>query len=194
MAAHKFNDQGAVTKLSEVFKILLELEPDNIADDNQGGIYTGKSPEEILSNMVDKACIGAAFSDEKKLRKALQKLKEADLGMSIVVTGNFEKVFNVLREVGLKPHTVHMSLGTFGNKEKCPNANLINITSMCGHGMVTSRHTQIILRRMKSGKLPAREGAMQLAKSCTCGIFNPKRAESLIERLSEESVGKNDNR
>jgi hypothetical protein len=185
MAAQKFNDLGSGAKLKQFFKMLLELEPDNIADDNLGGIFTGQTPESILEHMGDKAYVGAAFSDRGKLREALRRLKEADLGISVVVSGNFEVVFKVLNEIGLKPHTVNMSLGTFGKAEILPRKEVLEMTCMCGHGMVSSRHVETVLRKVKARKMTAGEGGRELAHSCTCGIFNPELAEGLIQRSVE---------
>ena len=72
MASQKFNDQGAGEKLKKIFNLLLDLNPDNIADDNLGGIYTGETPETILNHMNDKAYVGVAFSEEEKLKEALR--------------------------------------------------------------------------------------------------------------------------
>ena len=182
MASQKFNDQGAAQKLKKIFNLLLDLNPDNIADDNLGGVYTGETPETILNHMNDKAYIGVAFTEEEKLREALRRLKEADLGMSVVVSGNFEIVFRILKEVGLKPHTVNMSLGTFGKTEILPKKEVLEITCMCGHGMVSEEHVQTVMQDAKSKKLRPSQCGRELARSCTCGIFNPKRAEKLIEK------------
>ena len=180
MASQKFNDQGAAEKLKQIFRMLLDLNPDNIADDNLGGVFTGETPESILNHMNDKAYVGVAFSEEEKLREALRRLKEADLGMSAIVSGNFEIVFRLLKEVGLKPHTVNMSLGTFGKTEILPKKEVLEITCMCGHGMVSARHVETVSRKIKAKKMVLSDGAKDLARSCTCGIFNPKRAEKLI--------------
>jgi hypothetical protein len=185
MAAQKFNDLGSAEKLKQIFKMLLELGPDNIADDNLGGIFTGQTPESILDHMGDKAYVGVAFSDRAKLKEALRGLKEAGLGISVVVSGNFEAVFKVLSEIGLKPHTVNMSLGTFGKTEILPRKEVLEMTCMCGHAMVSSRHVETVSRKVKVRKITAGEGGRELAHSCTCGIFNPKLAEGLIERFAK---------
>ncbi len=182
MAAQKWNDQGAGEKLKKIFTLLLDLSPDNIADDNLGGLYTGETPETILSHMGDKAYVGVALSEEEKLKEALKRLKEADLGISVVVSGDFNMVFKILKEVGLKPHTVNMSLGTFGKKAILPKKEVLEITCMCGHGMVTSKHVETAFRKVKANKMTPEDGAKDLARSCTCGIFNPRRASTLMER------------
>ena len=180
MAAQKFNDRGAGEKLKKIFQLLLDLNPENIADDNLGGIYTGETPQTILDHMGDKAYVGVALSDEGKLKEALTRLKKADLGMPVVVSGNFDAVFKILKQVGLKPHTVNMSLGTFGKKEILPRPEVLEITSMCGHQMVTARQVETVFRKTKNKKITPEEGAKELARSCTCGIINPQRASVLI--------------
>ncbi len=185
MASQKFNDQGAADKLRKIFRMLHDLNPDNIADDNLGGVFTGETPETILNHMNDKAYVGVAFTEEEKMKEALRRLKEADLGISAVVSGNFETVFRLLKEVGLKPHTVNMSLGTFGKTEILPKKEVLEITCMCGHGMVSSRHVDTVSRKVKVRKITPDEAANELARSCTCGVFNPKRAEKLIKKYSK---------
>jgi len=183
MAAQKFNDRGAREKLAQTLRILAKYDPVNLADDNQGGIYTGKTIEELLDNMNDKAYIGAVFTDEVTLEKALRKLKEASLGMSVVVSGPFEKVFRVARKVGLKPHTVHMSLGVFGSVDLLPEKDVLEITTMCGHAMVTPCCIEKTVRKVEKGKVDSLQAAKDLAGSCTCGIFNVDRVAQIIEKL-----------
>lgn len=183
MAAQKFNDRGARKKLAETLRILAKYDPVNLADDNQGGVYTGKTVEELLDNMSDKAYIGAVFTDEVTLEKALRELKEASLGMSVVVSGPFERVFAVARRVGLKPHTVHMSLGVFGSVDLLPKKDVLEITTMCGHGMVTPRCVEKTVKKVEKGKIDSLQAAKDLAGSCTCGIFNVDRVAQIIEKL-----------
>lgn len=184
MAAQKCNDKGAGEKLKEIFKLVASSSPDNLADDNLGGRYTGYTDEEILNHMGDKAYVGAAFSDRSRLKEALKKIKEADVGMSVVVTGNYKVVFDILREIGLKPHTVNMSLGIFGNKDVLPRDEVLAICTTCGHGMVTEKRIVNIVEEVKLGRLTPEEGGKRLASTCTCGIFNPKLAGQILKKIS----------
>jgi hypothetical protein len=183
MAAQKYNDKGAGEKLKKIFTLVGEANPDNLADDNLGGRLTGYTDKQILEHMGDKAYIGAAFSDRSSLKEALKKIREADLGMSVVVSGNYKAVFEVLREVGLKPHTVNMSLGIFGKKPLLPGEEVLAISTMCGHGMVAGKRIENVMEEVKSGKLTPEEGGKRLASTCTCGIFNPKLAAQMLKRI-----------
>ena len=185
MATQGFNDKGAGEKLKKIYRLVAQTNPDNLADDNLGGRYTGHTDQEILDHMGDKAYIGAAFSDRKRLAEALSKIKEADLGMSVVVTGNYETVFSVLKEIGLAPHTVNMSLGVFGNKERLPSKETLAFSTMCGHGMVTCRRIEEAIEKVGTKELEPIDAGKALASTCTCGIFNPVLAAKRLTKISE---------
>jgi len=184
MAAQGYNDRGAGEKLKEIYRLVASSGPDNLADDNQGGRHTGLTDEGILRKMGDKAYVGAAFTGKNRLKEALKKTRDADLGMSVVVSGDYPSVFEVLRELGLKPHTVNMSLGIFGNKGRLPQKDLLTIATMCGHGMVPPKRIEAVREDVKRGECSAEEGGRRLAATCTCGVFNPKVAGKILQKLS----------
>jgi hypothetical protein len=185
MATQGFNDKGAGEKLKKIYQLVAATHPDNLADDNLGGRYTGHTDEEIMDHMGDKAYVGAAFSDRKRLALALTKIKEADLGMSVVVTGDYKTVFDVLRQIGLRPHTVNMSLGVFGNEACLPSKETLSVATMCGHGMVTRRRIEEASEKVRSKEVAFEKAARDLACTCTCGIFNPVLAARLLAKNIE---------
>lgn len=192
MAAQGFNNKGAAAKLIDNFKLLIEAGPVNYGDDNTGGILTGFTADEIIERATDKAYMAGVYTTKEGLKQALKKLKEADNGMSIVVSGNFKEVFEVAREVGLKPHTVHLSLGIHGKTDLLPEKEILEITTMCGHGMVCPDHVEQVVEKVRSGKMTVEEAGIELARPCTCAMFNPKRAEDIIKKICKkrEEMGK----
>ena len=54
---------------------------------------------------------------------------------------------------------------------------------MCGHGMVAKGLVREMVKQVKARKMTAAEAVMELTKPCQCGVFNPKRAEKLIEDM-----------
>ena len=54
---------------------------------------------------------------------------------------------------------------------------------MCGHGLVSARLVEELLKRVEKGELSTAEAALDLSARCECGIFNPFRAEKLIRKL-----------
>lgn len=182
MAGQKINDQGAKVKIRQTLKIMAKYNPVNLSGEI-GGIYTGHTIEEIIENLTDQSYASAVFTDEVTLGKLLSELKEADLGLSVVVSGPFNKVFEAANRVGLKPHTVNMSLGVFGPPDLLGDKSILDITTMCGHDMINSRSTEKIIKKVEKGNLTPEQAAKALVKSCTCGVFNVQRTANIIENI-----------
>ena len=70
-------------------------------EDLQGG------RDKVLENIVDQAVVHAVFNNKEDLVKTLKAFKEADLGMSVVVSGLFEHVGTCCKEAGLKRLTIN---------------------------------------------------------------------------------------
>jgi len=136
--------------------------------------------------ITDTSIIHIVFDDKDKLLNYLRDLKREDLGMSVVVTGVFDYVNQILEKVGLKPHTVQCSLGVHGKTELLPRKEILEITTMCGHHQIGPRLVEKLLDDIKNNRISLSQAASILAKQCVCGIFNPKRAEILLQRLIEE--------
>ena len=123
------------------------------------------------------------FDNAHAVRGALADLKSADLGLSIIVSGLIDQVRWCCREAGLSLHTVEHSLGIMGRRERLPGTDIVDIGSLCGHGMVSHNLIGKMVEMVKTRRLSSKTAAAYLAKPCTCGSFNPKRAEEILERL-----------
>jgi len=55
---------------------------------------------------------------------------------------------------------------------------------MCGHGMISRYLVEDIIKRVKEGKMSAKEGSVEIGKQCCCGIYNPDRSEKLLKALA----------
>lgn len=190
MAAQKYNDKGAAKKLVSNLRALIEAGPVNFGDDNRGGVLTGLTAEEIMEKAGDKAYMAAVYTSKEGVRDALEKLKKADNGMSVVVTGLFKEVFQIAKEVGLKPHTVHLSLGIHGKTEILPTEDVLEISTMCGHGMVCPDHIEEVVQKVRKGAMSSKEAGIELARPCTCAMFNPERAAKIVTRICEREEGR----
>ena len=183
MAAQKFNDSGSSEKIKKAVEILAKYGPVNLGGEG-GGIYTGKTTEELLNYTTDKTYAEAVYTSKETLGKVLKDLKEASLGMSVVVSGLIDQVFPFVRSLGIKPHTVNLSLGVFGPKRLLPEKDIVEVTTMCGHDMVTHRCVERAEKDILKGKKTAFEAAQDLARSCSCGVFNVQRASELLTAIS----------
>ncbi|MHB0869206.1 MAG: hypothetical protein ACYC66_05390 [Chloroflexota bacterium] len=180
MATQGFNEKGAAPKLRRMGAIVANHAPANVGDEGHGGVFTGVPLQEILDGMRDGTYLGAVFLDADQLVEALKELRDADTGMSVVVSAPFQQLFDAAQAAGLKAHTVHMSLGLFGKKELLPPEKVLEVTTMCGHGMVCPKLVQKLAKRVEEGRMPAQQAAEKLAGTCSCGIFNPVRAAEIL--------------
>lgn len=185
MPSKDINHVGSSPKLRRFFELALETGAIKIGDCRSGNEYHQGGVEKIMENVEDRAVIHAVFKDRETLTEMLKKLNEANLGLSVVVSGLFGKVNECCQQAGLKPHTINQSLGRWGKTEKLPPNEILQINTMCGHGMVSVNLISKMVERIKAGKLTAEEAAERLFEPCMCGIFNPHRAARLLQRLVE---------
>jgi hypothetical protein len=187
MPSKDINHEGSAPKLRRFFELALENGAIKIGDCRSGNEYYQGGVTEMMSNVEDRAVIHAVFRDETSLVSMLKALKQEDLGLSVVVSGLFDRVGKCCREAGLEQHTINQSLGLWGRTDKLPPEPVLEISTMCGHGMVTVGRIGQVAEEIKRGRLTAEEGAEELFKPCMCGIFNPHRAAKLLQALAGQA-------
>jgi hypothetical protein len=189
------NDKGSGSKRWRFLEIALRNNAVNAGEADIGNIMA-YSPQELSGRVRDRfrnrvgdgigdgmsPCICCANKED--IVNILKETLEADLGLSVVMQGVLEEVEDCLRQVGLKPHTVHHSLGVWGRTEKLPRKEVLEITTMCGHGMVTPNLVKKCVKDVNSGSTTPQKAARLLARQCVCGIFNTSRAAALLEQLA----------
>jgi hypothetical protein len=182
MSAKGINSENSRHALREFLTIVDRYDWVNMGDMKTGGYYlVGR--EAILEGVQDTSIVHGVFKTKEELSKAVKAVKEADLGVSVTISGILGNVRGVLDENGIPPHTVELSLGIRGKTERLPEDDLLEITTMCGHGMVSQTFVRSMLMDMKRGRISAEEAGKYLATPCVCGAFNPKRAQLLLEEL-----------
>lgn len=176
-AAFGFNDNGHESKQQEFLRICLRHNPQNAGAIKLGNIHKYK-PEEVIN--AAHTIVHAVFDNPEAVTEVLKELKEADLGLSVVVSGIFEYVDECLEKAGLKHHTANFSLGIWGKTEKLPSEDILEVTTMCGHGLISTNLAKSMVEEVKSGAKTPEDAAKELVPNCTCGIFNPARAAKLL--------------
>lgn len=183
MAAKGFNEDGADEKMREFLRIMMRHNPVNAGDMQSGNMFNSNM-DDILSKVTSTSIVHGVFIDSDTATKVLQELKDADLGMSVVVSGPFDSVDCICEAAGLKPHSVDFSGGIWGKTEKLPSNDLLEVTTMCGHAMIAANLVKSMADEVKAGRKTADEAAKVLAPQCACGIFNPDRAAKLLTAMA----------
>lgn len=181
------NREGCGPKLRKILDIMLSEGPVNLGSSHSGrSLAAGLSIKEYADSLDKAYGVACCFSSKEKVKNVLRKLKEADLGISIVVSGLIDEIREMAAELGLKPHTALISLGIHGEKALTPEERILEISTMCGHSLVSFNLTKSILEDVKSGKMAPEKGANLLALPCPCGIFNVDRCEVLLDISKKE--------
>ncbi len=182
--ARGYNYKGCATKVRHLVEIVYQVGPANmIATTLRENMYSGVRPEEVLDSIRDGCRVFTVFNSREKIRELLVKFKEADEGISIVVSGLIDRVRDIAAEVGLNPHTINLSLGIHGGTHRLPPADVRQFTTMCGHAMVAPKLVEEVIGKIKTAKLDSWQGSLVLAKPCACGIYNPHRSQEMLEEV-----------
>jgi hypothetical protein len=72
--------------------------------------------------------------------------------------------------------------------EKLPEEQILELSTMCGHGMVSAAFARKMLDWVKENRRTPAEAAAYLARFCSCGVFNTRRAERLLEAARSPAV------
>lgn len=178
-----FNHVGCTPKVQRTLEIIFQEGPTNLGSlTTQENLTLGIDPQAMIAKTEDDSPVMCCFYEREKVVNVLKRLKEEEIGLSVVVTGLIDKVSDICREVGLTPHSVDISLGIHGDTELLPEEEIMCITTMCGHGMIAAGLVEQMKKAVQGGRMPPEVAARILAKPCYCGIFNQKRAENLLSR------------
>jgi len=185
--AKGINDKGAAPKIREFLRICLKYHPVNLALFREGTILQDDFDiHKAISTVEDGSLVTAVFKDLDSLEQVLNDLIRADLGISINISGLLDEVQACCRKAGIERHSVEHSLGIWGAKERLPEKNILELNTMCGHGMVSFNLIRKMVDHVKLRRLTTKEAARIMAKCCACGAFNPTRAEMLLEKMKKQ--------
>jgi len=188
--AKGINDKGSTLKLIRILEILLEVGPTNIGFYGHGSLMDDISIEAIKKSIHDTSRLRCCFDDGEKLEEVLRIIKNEDLGLSITVSGLLSELKDICEELDLEPHTINISCGIFGRIDRLPRPKILEISTMCGHGMIGHGLVEVIIQRLQEGNLDIDEAIYRLGKPRTCGIFNPSRANNIIQDIIQNDTAK----
>ena len=187
LTAMGVNHDGSEQKMQQIWEVISHYKKDLVNFGNHNPTWGGEELYDLEALTKAKSRIShAVFKDREKIKACLKELKERDFGISIVISGLCGEVQKICGEIGLSPHTVNYSLGIHGRTERLPEGEVLEISTMCGHGMVTYNLIRHMEKEIRKGKITCREAAKKLSRMCDCGIFNNYRAEKLLRKMVSE--------
>ncbi len=179
------NDQDLKARISAAADIAIDVGTVNWGDVKSGPAVR-LSNKEIKSRIGEKSRIRGAFTSKEQVEEFLRRMKQADMGLCVIVSGLLDEVLDACGRNDIKPHTINYSLGVFGKKELLADEATRDLTCMCGHHMVPDGYVRRLRARVRKGKTSPEKAAMKMAVLCPCGIFNQYRATELLKRETEE--------
>jgi hypothetical protein len=184
--AKEINREGSAPKIQEFMQICLKHNPINIGDGSQGNILQDDVDiHDLIANQRDGLGAAAVFTDLDTLQMVISELIDAELGISINVSGLLNGVQECCRRNGTERHSVEQSLGFWGAQDLLPEREILAFNTLCGHGLVSFNLIRKMIEHVKMRRLTPKKAAIIMGKCCECGVFNTLRAEQLLEMMLE---------
>jgi hypothetical protein len=199
MCAKGKNDTGSLPKLRKFLELAMPHDPVNLGDALHGGALRpssemhptshwnrDRSPDfrAVIEGLDKPTTVAAVFDNRPAAEDFVKAVREADLGLSINVSTSIDGAEQCCFAAGIPRHSVRYSLGFQANTEKLPGPDLLLLSTMCGHGMVSHTLTRKMIDWVKEGRRTPEQAASYMTRFCSCGVFNPSRAARLIERAA----------
>jgi hypothetical protein len=190
------NDKDSVPKLKAFLEMALPFNPVNMGDPVHGGALRPSrdlttianwkrdmTPDfrAVIDGIDEPASVVAIFDNQDSASQFLKKVAEADLGLSVNISTSVEGAEQCCKFAGIPRHSVGYSLGFEGAIEKLPNTQLLKLTTMCGHGMISASLAKKMIDWVKEGRRTPDQAVTYMARFCSCGVFNPLRAKRILE-------------
>jgi hypothetical protein len=190
------NDADSVPKLKAFLEMALPFNPVNIGDPVHGGALRPSRDLTTIANwkrdmkpdfravidgINEPASVVAIFNNQEAAAQFLKTVVEADLGLSVNISASVEGADQCCQAAGIPRHSVGYSLGFEGAVEKLPNTQVLTLTTMCGHGMISASLAKKMIDWVKEGRRTPEQAVTYMTRFCSCGVFNPLRAKRILE-------------
>ena len=198
MVSQGINDTGSREKSRNYLAAALKYNPVNIAAGaRKGPMYRPEnhmnpfslyirgrhesvSPEQLLAEMNEPGQVLVVFDNRENTEQFLKELKQMDLGLSVNVSALVDDIREMAPRTGVLPHSINYALGFRGDLYRLPERQVLELTTLCGHGLISSNFAKKMINRVKERRLSPEKAAGYMAKFCVCGAFNTTRAIRIL--------------
>ena len=190
------NDQGSVPKLKRFLEMAIPFRPVNLGDAIHGGALRPSrsmnptahwnrdiTPDfrAVIEGIDAPTTVAAVFDNIASAEDFLKTVREADLGLCVNISTSIDGAEQCCQAAGIPRHSVGYSLGFQGKTEKLPSTQVLTLTTMCGHGMISQNLARKMIDWVKEGRRTPEQAVTYLARFCSCGVYNPTRAQRILE-------------
>ncbi|MDD5190004.1 MAG: hypothetical protein PHE50_03050 [Dehalococcoidales bacterium] len=145
------------------------------------GRHEAVTPAELLEEVKYPGQALVVFDSKDKLEGFLKEIKALDMGLSVNVSSLVDDVREMAPRTGVKPHSINYALGFRGDLYQLPDRQVLGLTTMCGHGLISSNFAKKMVDAVKEKRITPEKAAGYLAKFCVCGAFNTTRAIRILK-------------
>ena len=196
MASKGLNDDDLVEKYRSFLRIALRHNPINVGDATKGGWLRPRSDlnptahwerddrpdaDAVLAGIEGHTTVAAVFNSYEAMRVFIEEVKTAGLGISINISAPMDDAKRCCQENGIARHSVEYSLGFRGRVDRLPDAATLELSTMCGHGMIAADFAKKMIDWVKENRRTPEQAAGYMARFCSCGVFNTARACRILE-------------
>jgi len=195
------NDSGATEKARAFLKTALKYEPVNIKVPTDNGpmyraekdltpfkLYLRGRKESLTGEQMVEEIVPpggqvlVVFDNKPAVEGFLKEVKEMDLGLSVNVSSLVDDIREMVPRTGLVPHSINYALGFRGNLYRLPEKNVLELTTLCGHGLISNNFAKKMIDMVKEKRVTPEKAAGYMSKFCVCGAFNTTRAVRILKR------------
>jgi hypothetical protein len=203
--ARGINDKNAAETERRFLEIARKYNPVNMGDASHGGVFQpsknlnpsvhwnrteSKDYDAVVKGVSGPTTVAAVFDNPDTVVAFVKELKAANLGLSINISGGLDQARECARRAGLERHSVEYSLGFFGQIDRMADRQTLELSTMCGHGMLSFGLVRKLVEWVKQGRRSPEQAAATMARFCSCGVFNPSRACRLLDAKREPDRAK----
>jgi hypothetical protein len=190
------NDKGSVPKLQQFLRMALPFKPVNLGDASHGGALRpcqNMDPTQhwkrdmtpdfqaVIDGVDTPTTCAAVFDNRLNAEEFVKAVSKADLGLCVNISTSVEGAEQCCLNAGFPRHSVGYSLGFQGKTEMLPSTQVMSLSTMCGHGMISHSLAKKMIDWVKEGRRTPEEAVTYMARFCSCGIYNPTRAKRILE-------------
>lgn len=191
-----FAQPNALEGLRRFLQIAIEYGPVNLGDARHGGALRpsraltptahwsrDRAPDfqAVVDGLDHVTTCAAVFDNADAAERFVKRIKDENLGLSVNVSTSIDGAVDCCEYAGIPRHSVGYSLGFEGKTEKMPASQVMLLSTMCGHGMISHSLAKKMIDFVKENRRTPDQAAATLARFCSCGVFNPARATRILE-------------